>query len=118
MPAKMTTTYREHERGSVITGVNYRKQYSLHHRLNRQNQSIDNNLATAKKEWTILPPEYMVISYQGLIVSIPHVIGRELIRRREAAILEHDVTVDAVIDGEIEDMFEAMDLNASSEVAA
>lgn len=93
-----------HERATII-GTTRGTQATAKAR--RLNLAIDHELATVKRKWTILPPENMVVSYQGLIVSIPHVIGRELIRRREAAILEHPVTVDVLIEATIEEFAEA-----------
>lgn len=66
------------------------------------------------REWRILPPENMTILHQGLVLSVAHETGRWLLHKRMAAILEHDVTVDAVIDGSFEDAIEAMNLQETN----
>lgn len=45
----------------------------------------------------------------GLVLSVEHEAGRWALLKRRALIIEHDITVDAELDG-IEGVIEAMDL--------
>ena len=82
----------------------------------RHNQAIDHQLEQRREEWVLIPPSNMtIILHQdagaipaGLVLSVPHEIGRLLLRKRLSRIIEHEVTVDAVIDGDFEGAIEAM----------
>lgn len=94
------------------------------------NQRFIKKLEEQRTRWKLKPPSPIVLELlkdagefpAGLVLSVPHEVGRVLLHRRWAAILEHDVTVDAVIDGGLEEAVAAMGLspafNESAEVAA
>ena len=84
-------------------------------------EEIDKKLERKKKKWRILPPENMnIILHQdmgalpgGVVLSVPHEVGRYMLMHRTAAIIDHEVTVDAVIDGSYEDILGAMGIGLS-----
>ncbi len=83
----------------------------------RHNQAIDKKLTEERKEWVLVPPSDMTLTLKenageiaGLVLSVPHDCGRAVLHKRLAGIIEHDVTVDAAIEGTFEDAYEAMNL--------
>jgi hypothetical protein len=82
------------------------------------NRAIDNELSEQRKEWILVPPSNMTITLHadagavpaGLTLSASHETGRSLIHKRLVNVIEHDVTIDAEIEGSYEDTFEAMNL--------
>ena len=71
----------------------------------RANQAIDEKLRKQRSRWKLKPPANMTVMLHknaGIVLSVPHEVGRWLLHKRMAAILEHDVTIDAVIDGGLE----------------
>jgi hypothetical protein len=87
----------------------------------RRNQGIDNRLTEERKEWILVPPSNMTLTLHenagaipaGLVLSMPHEVGRAVLHKRLGRIIEHDVTLDAVIDGEFESAVEAMNLRST-----
>jgi hypothetical protein len=106
----------EYERSEIIGKTSIDKQDS--ERARKWNQAIDCELATRRKEWTFIPPSNMTVILNndagaissGLVLSVPHEVGCVMLHRRLGTIIEHEVTVDAVIDGSIETAIEAMGL--------
>jgi hypothetical protein len=86
------------------------------------NRAIDTELSEQRKEWILVPPSNMTITLHedagavpaGLVLSCPHEVGRAILHKRLAGIIEHDVTVDAVIDAGIEDACEAMNIGLAA----
>ena len=84
----------------------------------RLNQDIDHELEKLRKKWVFIPPANMTVTLfrdsglllSGLILSVPADVGRMILHKRLGRIIEHDVTIDAVIDGDIEGAIEAMGL--------
>lgn len=101
-------TYTEYERG-VIIGSNAKGKRDAE-KARAENDRIDQLLLEKRKEWRILPPENMTVMLHqdALVLSVPHEVGRMLLHKRMAAILEHDVAIDAVIEGGLEDAVAAM----------
>lgn len=89
----------------------------------KHNRAIDNELSEQRKEWVLVPPANMTLTlYEtagavpaGLVLSVPHEVGRAIVHKRLANILEHAVSVDAEIDSSFEDTFEAMNLGTTTE---
>ena len=104
----------EYER-TIIIGDN-RKYLRTAEKAREENQKLDEQLLARRKHWQILPPENMTIILHtdagaipvGLVLSVPHEIGRVILHRRKGRIVERDVIVDAVIEGSFEDAVEAM----------
>jgi len=93
------------------------------------NLAIDNELGKRRREWTFVPPSNMtIILHQdaggvpsGLMLSVPHEVGRMILHKRLGRIIEHDVTIDAVLTGELEEASAVMGLasaNVEGPVAA
>jgi hypothetical protein len=119
MPSKMSTSYREHERGSIVEGPNYKRQRSIHSRLKRQNDAVDSAWRAARKTWNFLPPSPIIVTLHkttggipaGLVLSVPHETGCWILLKRLGRILEQDdVAIDVIIEGELEDAVEALGL--------
>jgi hypothetical protein len=56
-----------------------------------------------------------------LVLSVAHEVGRMILHRRLGRIIERELSIDAVMEGGIEDAFEAMKLataNEAGEIAA
>jgi len=114
-------SYREFEKSTIIVGENARKQWGIHKQLKRDAIRFDCNIEKQRKTWYFKPSNMIVILQQtagafpaGLVLSVPHEVGRMLLHRRLAAILERDlVSVDAVIRGALEEAVEAMGLGAA-----
>lgn len=112
--------YREFQKSTIIVGENARKQWGIHQQLKRDAITFDRNIEKQRKTWTFKPSNMSVILQQtagafpaGLILSVPHEVGRMLLHKRLAAILERDLlAVDAVIRGSLEEAVEAMGLDA------
>lgn len=49
----------------------------------------------------------------GLVLSVPHELGRDLLRRKVAAIIERDLQPDASVTGTFEDALELLGLTAN-----
>jgi hypothetical protein len=122
MPTKMSSSYREHERGSIIVGENFTRQVAIHRRLRKKNATILSELRERRKQWTFVPPSnHTIILHRdqgqlpaGLILSVPHEIGCMILHKRLGRIIERDdVIIDAVIDGDIEAAVEAMGLGTT-----
>ena len=107
-------SFVEYERSEIIGRTSIDKRAS--EKARRWNHSIDTALGKRRKEWTFIPPSNMTVTLHedvgaissGLVLSVPHEIGRVILHKRLGAIIEHDVTIDAVIDGDIEGAIEAM----------
>ena len=70
-------------------------------------KKFEERIFARRKTWRILPPENITLmTSAGLILSVPHEIGRHMLMHRAAAIIERDVIVDAVIEGTIEQFLE------------
>ncbi len=84
----------------------------------RHNRAIDKRLSDERKEWVLMPPSNMTITLHkdaGVVpaflnLSMPHDVGRAILHKRMGSIFEHDVNIDAVIDGELEEACDAMGL--------
>lgn len=99
-------TYVEYEYTEIIGKTSGTRETA---RARAENDKIDRDLATAKKEWVFVPASNFTLAINGLILSVPAEAGRMLLHKRgRAAIIEHEVAIDAVIDGEIEDVIEAL----------
>jgi hypothetical protein len=106
------------EYGGIITSPFQQNQISKTARLRKQARKFDAALLKERQEWILIPPSNMTVVLHedagavpaALVLSVPHETGRMVIHKRLAAIIEHDVTVDAVIDAGIEDAYSAMGL--------
>jgi hypothetical protein len=106
------------EYGGIITSPFQQNQISKAARLRKQAKKFDSELAKQREEWVLIPPSNMTITLHedagavpaGLALSMSHEVGRVVLHKRLGKILEHDVTVDAAIDGDIESAIEAMNL--------
>jgi hypothetical protein len=105
------------EYGGIIETPHYQQQRRKTERLKQQARKFDAALDALRKEWIFVPPSNMtIILHQdagafpsGVSLSVNHEIGRVLLHRRAAQIVERDdFSIDAVIDGSLEDAFEAM----------
>lgn len=109
MPTKMTTAYRQHDRGERVIGDSYRKGVRDKNRAAKLNAAIDNDFLRARLTWVFLPPANMnlLFLYQNteIIVSVPHELGRVLLLKRRGHIVERNVVPDVVI--EYSDLSEA-----------
>jgi hypothetical protein len=111
----------EYERSEIIGRTSIDKRDA--EKARKWNQAIDTALEKRRKEWAFIPPSNMSITLfedvgaisSGLVLSVAHEVGRMMLHRRLGRIIESDVTIDAVIDGGIEDACEAMN---SGEVAS
>lgn len=109
----------EYER-TIIIGDN-RKYLRTAEKAREENQKLDEQLLARRKHWQILPPENMTIILHtdagaipvGLVLSVPHEIGRVILHKRRGRIIERDVTIDALVEGCIEDGFEVLNLGAA-----
>lgn len=112
MAAKMTTAYRQHDRGERVTGEAYRQGVREKARAAKLNASIDNDFLRARLSWVFAPPSNMnlLFLYQNteIIVSVPHELGRVLLSKRRGHIVERNVVPDVVI--EYSDLSEAWSL--------
>ena len=110
----MRDRYVEYERAEIIGRTSIDKRDA--EKARKWNRRIDDELGRRRKEWTFIPPSSMTITLfedagaipSGLVLSVPHEVGRMMLHKRLGRIIEHDVTIDAVIDGGIEDACEAM----------
>jgi len=95
----------------------------------RENQKLDAQLEKDRKRWqfTLKPSNMVIILRQdagqfpaGLTLSVPQEIGRLLLHKRLATIVERGITVNAVIRGELEEAVVAfgLDTTLSSQVVA
>jgi hypothetical protein len=125
MPTKMSNSYREHDRGSMIVGTSYRKGVHEATKTKKHNQQMEHERLELRKEWVLVPPSnHTIMLHQdrgqvpaGLVLSVPHEIGCMILHKRLGRIIERDnVTVDVVLDGDIEGALEAMELLAVGEV--
>ena len=114
----MRNRYVEYERSQIIGTTSIDKKAAEAAR--RWNQTIDSELGKLRKDWTSTPSNMTITLHEdagvlpgGLVLSVPHEIGRVILHKRWGRILEHDVTVDAVIDGGIEDAFAAMEVGTT-----
>jgi hypothetical protein len=107
--------YIEYERSEIIGRTSIDKKDA--EKARKWNRRIDDELERRRKEWTFVPPSNMtIILHQdagafpsGVSLSVNHEIGRVLLHRRAAHIVERDdFSIDAVIDGSLEDAFDAM----------
>lgn len=107
-------TWVAHERATII-GTTRGTQATAKAR--RLNLAIDHELEAQREEWVLIPPSSMtIILHQdagalpgGVVLSVGHEIGRVLLHKRLAAIIErNDVRIAVVIEGSIEDAIEAM----------
>ena len=103
----------EYERAQIIGSTPIDKGAAENAR--RWNLAIDTTLGKQRKEWIFVPSSNMTIAFQDLVLSVPHDIGRVILQKRMGRIIERDVPIDAVIDGGIEDAFEAMSLGTAYE---
>ncbi len=96
----------------VIVPEFYTAQVKLTSKLRQQSKREEIKLQKKREAWVLAPPSNITLTLRkdagtipaGLVLSVPHEAGRHLLHRRLAKIIEHDVTVDAVLDGEIEDI--------------
>lgn len=110
----MRDRYIEYERSEIIGRTSIDKRAA--EKARRWNHVIDTTLGRQRKEWIFVPPSNMTVTLHedvgaipaGLVLSVPHEVGCVILRRRLGKIIERDVTVDAVMEGGIEDAFEAM----------
>jgi len=106
--------YVEYERAEIIGRTSIDKRDA--EKARRWNQAIDTTLERRRKEWAFIPPSNMSITLfedagaipSGLVLSVPHEVGRVMLHRRLGRIIERDVIIDAVIDAGLEDACEAM----------
>lgn len=81
---------------------------------------VEKQLERTRKQWTFTPSNMNIILHQdlgafpsGIVMSVAHEVARMLLHKRLGAILEHDVTIDALIEGSFEDVIGAMGLGAA-----
>ena len=83
----------------------------------RENQRLEEQIQRRRGKWRILPAENMTVTLHkdtgafpaGLTLSVTHEAGRMLLHKRLASIWARDgVSIDAVIDGSLEDVYEAV----------
>jgi len=104
----------DYERAEIIGRTSIDKKDA--EKARKWNQAIDAVLEKRRKEWAFIPPSNMSITLfedagaipSGLVLSVPHEVGRMILHRRLGRIIERDVTIDAVVDGGFEDACEAM----------
>jgi len=104
----------EYERSEIIGRTSIDKRDA--EKARKWNRAIDTALEKRRKEWAFIPPSNMSITLfedagaipSGLVLSVPHEVGPVMLHRRLGRIIERDVTIDAVIDGGIEDAIAAM----------
>jgi hypothetical protein len=120
-------TFVAKQEQQIITGSNYRRQSGIHARLKRQNNRIDSEINARRKHWTFVPPtNHTIMLHQdqgefpaGLVFSVSHEVGCMILHKRLGRIIERDeVAIDAVIEGDIEDVVEAMGLGIVETVEA
>jgi hypothetical protein len=106
--------YVAYERSEIIGRTSIDKRDA--EKARRWNRAIDTKLSEQRKQWVLVPPSNMTITVHedagaissGLVLSMPHEVGRVVLSRRLGSIIERDMTVDAVIDGSLEEAVEAM----------
>lgn len=104
----------EYERSEIIGRTSVDKKDA--DKARKWNHAIDAVLGKRRKEWAFIPPSNMAITVfedagaipSGLVLSVPHEVGRMMLHRRLGRIIERDVIIDAVIDAGLEDACEAM----------
>lgn len=105
----MRDRYVEYQRSTVIGTTSVDKKAVEAAR--RWNQGIDTDLMKKRKDWVFIPPSNMTISFNdGLVLLVPHEVGRAILHKRKGRIVERDVIVDAVIEGSFEDASKALNL--------
>ncbi len=106
------------ERTHYIESPNVAKQRRIHNKLRQQNAEIERDFRLAKKQWAFLPsPMTVLMKDTGVVLNVPQELGRVLIHRRLAGIIEHDgVIVDAVIEySDLSEAFVALGLATEAE---
>ena len=115
----MRDRYIEYERSEIIGRTSIDKKDA--EKARKWNRRIDDELGKRRKEWTFYPPSNMAITLfedagalsSGLVLSVPHEVGRMILHRRLGRIIERELSVDAVIDGELEETVAVMGLGAA-----
>ena len=111
----------EYERAEIIGRTSIDKRDA--EKARRWNQEIDAVLEKRRKEWAFIPPSNMSITLfedagaisSGLVLSVPHDVGRMILHKRLGRIIEREVSADAVVTGELEEAVEVMGLGAANE---
>ena len=101
----------EYERSEIIGRTSIDKRDA--EKARKWNRRIDDELGKRRKEWTFVPPSNMTIALQDVLLSVPHDIGRMILHKRLGRIIEREVSVDAVVTGELEEAVEVMGLGAA-----
>ena len=103
----------EYERVTIVGRISVDKKDA--EKARKWNLAIDNELGKRRREWTFVPPSNMTIILHrgGLVLSVPHEVGRMILHKRMGKIIERVVTLDAAIEGSFEDVIEAMGLGAA-----
>lgn len=104
-------------KSQLIVPPHYEEQKMLNRKLKRESKRIDERLKKQKSKWSFRGSPMTIKLHQdagsipgGLVLSVPHEVGRMLLHKRMAAIIEHDVTVDAdITDNSLEDFIAAME---------
>lgn len=107
--------YVEYAKATVIgETAGKAKTYSARQR----NKAVDKRLEEQRKAWELHPPSNRNILLHtdlgafpgGLVLSVPHEVGRWLLHkhRYRCSIIEHDISIDAGIEGSFEDTTEAL----------
>ena len=107
-------TWVEYERVTILGRVSVDKKDA--DKARQWNRAIDTALEERRKEWAFIPPSNMSITLfedagaicGGLVLSVPHEVGRMMLHRRLGRIIERTVALDATIEGSFEDAIEAM----------
>jgi len=92
-------------------------------RARREGQKLEERIEELRKTWVLIPPSAMAINLNpdagelsGLILCVPQTVGRTLLRRRECSIIERDyVAVDAVLEGEHEQLLAVFGIGLGAE---
>jgi hypothetical protein len=110
----------EYERSEIIGRTSIDKKDA--EKARKWNRRIDDELERRRKVWAFIPPSNMSITLfedagaipsSGLVLSVPHEVGRMILLRRLGRIIEREVSVDAVVTGELEEAVEVMGLGAA-----
>ncbi len=104
----MNTKFERVESQTIVS-PNYSRQVKLHAKLRQDAKKFEEKLEAQRNEWVFIPPSNITVRLPNAVVlSVPQEAGRVLLHKRLGHIIEHNVTVDAVLDGGFEDIVEEL----------
>ena len=100
--------------GKIIESEQFKRDRRITAKLRRETAVFDAEMKASRLDWdvsiktpmrnVILEREYLGLP-AGYVLQVPHDIGRYLLHKRRAAIIESDnITVDFILEGELEDL--------------